>query len=291
MADEIVKTEPVAPTAVVPPIPPEEKALAAIPEPIESTSQMVQEDDDDIFVAARTLEEMNLAQKKLIAWADKKIEKMSEEIKAAQTNLDLAKKRKWATDSLKRSVASATKKFEFYEKVKAALEAGYTIIPDMPMDVFAVRTTRKNPRRNQDNANTQYGGRAFVKDQVTNNPALGEGKFVRPKATETARSYEIRDKEGKLVPHERRWAVEFMEDIDFPFRLAKPVVLDATAKALADKIFDHIGVAPSTNGGTTTRHRRAKGDPMVIGRIFYRNGYTEKGISFLVSWFIDSKDL
>lgn len=263
----------------------------AIPAASEATSQMVEDEEEDIFVAARTLEEMNVAQKKLIAWAERKYQKMLEEKKSVEANLEIAKKRKWATAPFTKLVSEAQKKAEFYEKVKAALEAGYTIIPDMPMDVFAVRTSKKKVKENRASTSIQYGGQAWVKDQETNNPPLEDGKFVRPKAIEGVSQWDGKNKDGSVNKMETRWAKGFMEDIDFPFKFARPTVLNDTAKALSEKIFDQIGVAPSTNGGTTTRHRRAKGDPMVIGRIFYRKGWQEKGISFLVSWFIDSKDL
>ena len=250
----------------------------------ETTSKLVEADEENIFVAASTLEEMNLAQKNLIIWSGKKIEKLMGEVKAAEDNLEIAKKRKWGTDSFKRIVAVAQKKVDFYSKVRAALEAGYTIIPDMPMDIFAIRTTAKNPRRNDTSTSTQYGSRAIPSDQITNNPALGAGKFVSPQAFVETRKFEGQDRDKKPVPMEKAWAVEFDEAIDFPFKLAKPSVLNATAKALGQKFFDVLGAAPSRNAAR-------KGDPMVIGRIFVKHGWHEKGISFLVSWFVDSKDL
>ena len=77
------------------------------------------------------------------------------------------------------------------------------------------------------------------------------------------------------------WADEF-QDVGFPFTMAKPQILDATGKAMARKIFDEVGILP---------RRRAKGDPMVVGRIIYKgSGYDEKSISFLITWFVDTKD-
>ena len=262
-------------------------AIETIPTPAEATAKLTEvEDEENIFVAASTLEEMNAAQQKLIIWAGKKIEKLKDELRAAETNLDIAKKRKWATDPFKRTVALATKKTEFYEKVRAALEAGYTIIPDMPMDVFAIRTTKKKPSKNYATASTTYGGHASPDDQVSNSPALDTGKFVSPRAFIQSRPYERKDDKGNIVHMEKAWATEFDEAIDFPFKMAKPSVLNATAKALGQKFFDELGGAPS-------RQQARKGDPMVIGRIFYggKRVWQQKGISFLVSWFIDSKDL
>lgn len=262
-------------------------AIETIPTPSETTAKLTEvEDEENIFVAASTLEEMNAAQQKLIIWAGKKIEKLKDELKAAEVNLDIAKKRKWATDPFKRTVALATKKAEYYEKIRAALEAGYTIIPNMPMDIFAIRTTAKNPRKNLARASTTYGGTAHVNDQVSNNPPLNEGKFVSPQAFTDSHQYESKDREGKPVPMEKAWATEFDEVIDFPFKMARPSVLNATAKALTQKFFDELGSAPA-------RQQSRRGDPMVIGRIFYggKNPWQQKGISFLISWFIDSKDL
>lgn len=260
-------------------------AIDTVPSPEEATAKLTESDDgeDEVFVAARTVQEMNVAQTKLIKWADRKMEKLKLELKAADDNLDIAKKRKWSIAPFKRLSALATKKIEFYAKVKAALEAGYTIIPDMPMDVFAVRTSRKNPKEGRNTTSIQYGGRSWVPDQESNNPPLGEGKFVSNKAIEDRNEFKHKDKEGKDVLMETRWAEEFRDEIDFPFKLAKPMVLSATAQALAGRIFDEIGGAPPKQ----TR----RGDPMVIGRIYYLRGSQQKSISFLISWFIDSKDL
>lgn len=262
-------------------------AIETIPSQAEATAMLTEtEDEENVFVAASTLEEMNAAQQKLVVWAGKKMEKLKDEVKAAEVNLDIAKKRKWATEPFKRAVALATKKAEYYEKIRAALEAGYTIIPDMPMDIFAIRTTRRIPSKNYATASRIYGGSAGPEDQVSNSPPLGEGKFVSPRAFVQHHHFEKKNDKGEIAPMDKAWAVEWDDAIDFPFKMAKPSVLNATAKALGQRFFDELGGAPS-------RQQARKGDPMVIGRIFYggKRVWQQKGISFLVSWFIDSKDL
>lgn len=259
-------------------------AMKSIPTPTERTASLVeQEDEQEVFVAASTLEEMNLAQAKLITWAGKKIQKFEDEVKAAQENLDIAKKRKWAQEPFRRIVSSAQRKVEFYVKVKAALEAGYTIIPDVPMDIFAIRTTRKTPKHNSTSGLAQYGT-PRVRDQESNTPPLGEGRYLSPQAFVETSEFNKTGSDGKPVKYINVRASEFESEIDFPFKMAKPSVLNATAKALGQKFFDELGAAPSRNQGR-------RGDPMVIGRIFTGSGVHQKGISFLVSWFIDSKDL
>lgn len=264
--------------------------VTKVPEYKETVANAIEvAEDDDVFVSASTAEEMNLAQQRLIGWAQRRTDKLQSELDDATANLELAKKRKWATDSHKRAVAKAQKKVDFYVKVKAALEAGYTIIPDMPMDIFAIRTTKKTPKRNQAAVSNTYTSRGpTLQDQVSNSPPLEAGKYVSPQAVTDYSKYEHKKADGTIVPMHSKWAVEFDEEIDFPFKMAKPVVMEKTAVALSKKIFDEVGVAPSKRAAQFVKG----GDPIVIGRIVYRNGRRiEKVISFLVTWFIDSKDL
>ena len=88
-------------------------------------------------------------------------------------------------------------------------------------------------------------------------------------------------KNGEKLEDVTWLATDFDEEIDFPFKLAKPQVLDAAARAMAFKIFDDIGMLPT--------HRGA--DPMIIGRVEYREGYHRKFISFLITWFINTSEI
>jgi len=77
-------------------------------------------------------------------------------------------------------------------------------------------------------------------------------------------------------------ATKFRE-LDFPFLLVKPQVLDATQIAMAAKIFDEIGIAPEG-----VIHSR-KPDPMILGIIKApKRGYTHKKITFLIAWFLNT---
>jgi hypothetical protein len=71
------------------------------------------------------------------------------------------------------------------------------------------------------------------------------------------------------------------EDVEFPMTLVKPQVLDATAKAMARKIFDQIGVLPN---------RRAKGDPILVGLIIPPHRRHEP-LTFFISWWLNTNDL
>jgi len=70
-------------------------------------------------------------------------------------------------------------------------------------------------------------------------------------------------------------AVAF-DDVDFPFKFAKPQILEKTSQAMKLLAFDDIGIIP--------RRRIKRGDPMVIGRVWKGN----TPVSFLITWFVDT---
>jgi hypothetical protein len=76
---------------------------------------------------------------------------------------------------------------------------------------------------------------------------------------------------------------DFVDEIDFPFVLTKPIILEATERAINEKIFDDLGVLPA---------RQRNGDPMVIGRIRDPRGVPDaRYLSFMVCWFVDTTQL
>lgn len=229
----------------------------------------------NVFVMAKNPQEMRTAQFRLVTWAERKIKEEKAEHKDFQTNLHIATKNKWRTETLKRAVNRTQKKIEFYEKVKLALEAGYCIVPDMDIDLFAIRTTKMKPKGNLTRGKWSTPG-----NQKTDMSEAGEGRYVAPSALYDERQAEITYKEGKPDVQITRWASEFTE-VDFPFRFAKPEILEATAAALKEKIFDEVGILPRQRGA----------DPMVIGRVTFREGYQRKSINFVIAWFVDTKDL
>lgn len=236
-----------------------------------------------IVVVAKTAGEMEVAQKDLVVWVESRMAELKTELKDAETNLALFTKNKWRTEPSKKILAKIQKNYEYYEKMKAALEAGYVIIPNFPdqgFDVFAVRTTAKNPRQNQTTGTWNRG----TKDQVTNSPPLKEGRYVSPDAVENSISDTLTKPDGRKEPQITVWAEEF-RDVAFPFRMAKPQILEDTAQAMKLGIFDEMIASPKF------RQSKPRGDPMIMGRIIIKEGYHTKAVTFLVTWFVDTNDL
>lgn len=247
-------------------------------------SVVLDDDGHDAVLVAHTPAEMRVANEYLVAWCDRKIDALSKEAADLTENIAIAAKRKWATTPLERARNRVAKQVTFYEKIRAAVQAGYCILPDFPIDVFAIRTSRQAPR---ENLTRGHGSGSQPNVQETNAPDIGEGVYVSPTARTKSRTLPNPAATSQTPEWQKkiteRWAAAF-QDADFPFKLAKPRILEATDRAMALNVFDELGVLPA----------RPQADPMVIGRIVCRDGsarWQRKTLSFLVTWFLDTRDL
>jgi len=110
-----------------------------------ATKQSVVKVDRDILVTADNPVEMQQCQQALVEWCVLKIQQIQQELAELTEAYDHAKKNKWATGALKRQCDLAKRRVQYYDKIKQALEQGYYIVPNFPVDVFAVRTSRNAP--------------------------------------------------------------------------------------------------------------------------------------------------
>ena len=235
----------------------------------------------ETLLIARTAGEMQQAQGRLIEWADAKLVELRAELGDADTEFKNARKRKWRSSGLSRIMTRLRGQVRFYDKVREALKAGFALVPDFPVSVFAIRTEYESPSGTTSNI-SQKPSRMDL-PQRTESPALGDGKYVSPFPAVFHSSKQI----PKDAHHDERTkftieATAFAE-VDIPLALAKPVLADALDHAMALKCFDELGICPPTR-------RRAR-DPMVIGTVILKEGFREQRISFLVAWFLDTRTL
>lgn len=257
---------------------PQESTAAIVPDeqPQEAAEAIETVGDDDIVVLARNPQEMAEAQKGLVAWTRRKLQSLKAELADAEENLAQSTKLKIRTEGWKRQVALAKNRIIFYGKVHAALEAGYCIVPNFPsMELIAVRTSKNRPPRGEKVTSWQPNPTLVKYEQLP----VGDGKYVNPRPK--TKSFVRKDETtGKNLT--TSWNTDFQE-LDFPFKVVRPQILSNLGKALAQKIFDDIGVLPQVT--------RAP-DPMIVGRIRRREaGYSEPTITFLIAWWIDSRTL
>jgi len=230
----------------------------------------------DFTVIATSPKDMEAGQRSLILWAARKIQSIKAEIAEATEQLVLHQQKKWNTAGWRNQITKHERRAEFYRKVKMALENGYYIVPPFPIDLFTIRVNRKNP---VSSGECNYPGHQEQTAQIL--PA-GEGRYVSVDPVETRRT--VTNEKGKEVDLYRpdRFSVP-----DFPFKLARAEIREATDNAMKLKIFDQLGVLPA----------RRKADPVVCGQILVPNKPnwgphgTRESITFFIAWWIDTRTL
>lgn len=236
----------------------------------------------DVVVVASNPQQMQVAQQNLIDNFSAKLGTLRAELKDAEENVRIAKERKWKRGPFETQVNKIADRIIFYEKVKGALEAGYVIIPNFEdLDIFAIRTTRKKPK-----GNVASGGSGWVQTpdrQVSNRPALGDGRYVNADTINKVWTAETTPAGAAQRTFRQMATAVGFDSIEFPFHLAKPQILESTAKAMKVLAFDDIGVSPG--------RKIRRGDPMIIGRIMHGTSHSRKIVSFLITWFVDTKDI
>ena len=235
----------------------------------------------ELEVSATTPLEMSQAQDGLIAWCGRKIEAMKHEASELAENLAIAIKNKWKTSTLKRHADLAAKRVTFYEKIKAALEAGYCIVPNFPITIFAIRTDREKPLEKVYIGTYQHSGNFTQEPKML---PVGEGDYKDPNPFIATDAQKI-VKDGKETTEYTKWATKFDDEITFPIQMAKPAIMEATSRAMALKVFDQLGVLlPAA----------AKADPLIVGEILDPRspGWgTRKRICFIIAWHLNVRDL
>jgi hypothetical protein len=228
----------------------------------------------DFTVFANNPADMVGAQRSMILWCARKIQAEKTEMAEAQANLDAAKAHKWSPTAWAKQVKLRADKIEFYKKVKAALEAGYYIVPPFPVDTFAIRVKDgASPKGNW----TESGWHRF--EQAAKMLPAGEGQYVSPRPTREVQQFPKKKTNGSVVQIDHYRPMDFTA-ADFPFKLAKAEIMEATRAAMALKVFDRMGALPAARAP----------DPIICGEILlpHRKG---QAVTFFVSWWLDTKTL
>lgn len=252
--------------------------IATIDSTAVATAEVVQPvEDGQLVVIAERPAEMATAQANLIVWASQKVAAVKRELDGANESLAQASACGLRLDGIRRVVRNLALSVSYYEKVHAALELGYCLVPNFPGDVVAIRTDCDLPGGRI--AQNWRPGREL--DQIADQLELGDGKYVSPTPTFWKEDeFEINGK-GERVFKRRWWEAKEFRDVALPVKFMKPRLLEATQAAMAAKVFDEICTVDGPRG-------RKKSDPLIIGRVL---GPKEVMLSFLIGWFIDTRDL
>ena len=213
------------------------------------------------------------AQKGCIDWAVKKLKSAEHEVILAEQNFNALHSNGLNTNRAQTMIRKARARVGFYEKVKAALDAGYYIIPPFDVQVFAVRTNSKTPRRELDT-------RAWERDITPPALPVGEGNYVDPRPDRIESETETHTNRDGTTREVMLYENGDWKDIELPVRAMKPQIIEETGKALKLKIFDMLGIAPAYKSA----------DPIIVGQI-RQPGSNKSPLTFFVAWWLDYSDL
>lgn len=229
-----------------------------------------------VHLVARNPVEMQQSQAGLMNWLAAKIEAISEEMSEYQESLSEAARNKWNTRGLKKAISGAFWRREFYQKTLDAVRAGFTIVPEFPIDVFAIRVDREGVEGGR---NVARYGRPIADDERCEILPTGSGRYVSPRPRVYRWKESRTDERDKSEYKMNLVQPTALQAVEFPIRSARAEVMSATAEAMALKVFDEIGICPQTR----------KADPLIIGRIHLPD--SDKSVSFLIAWHLNLNEL
>lgn len=257
---------------------------------VAQTASIVPTEGGNLELSAQNPIEMVECHNGMIEWANRKLEVVRSEARELKEAYEYAVKQKWRTAILKKHSELAASRVGFFEKMKAALESGYYIVPNFPgAVVFAMRTDKECP----DGAiyGTTWTGQTITQE-VKNPLPVGEGEYKDPNAeTKSMAVYTPATERQKFNVMANEW-----KELDFPANMARIHVMKAANRAMALKIFDEIQMLPADRTKRAGNPRQSRQpDPVLIGTIIcktkspYKKDW--KRVSFMIAWHIDTKTL
>lgn len=238
---------------------------------------------DDLVVVASDPNELVAAQHSLIEHVDRLIAETKGELGDGEKVIEQADKA-----GIKAPLAALMKRHEsrilYLSKVRAALEAGYVMVPNFPGETMAIRVKRAGPRKVL--VSSQWERSAEPRAQQPDSLPAGEGRYVDSIPFRDKWSDTEKNSDGKEITKWHAMATRFDEEVAMPVDFCKPVVIQRTSEALERKIFDELALSTAPAGYTGTSGR---GDPMVLGRVIDKRN--RRMLTFLVAWFMDARTI
>lgn len=231
-------------------------------------------------VLARNPDELNAAHSQMITWCDTRITAARDELKTLEGHLLHAQEHDWQEAPWKRQITRTKQRVVYYGKIRCALLEGYCIVPNFPIDVFAIKTKRKRPSSAVRSSKYSHG--IHMPDIKSDQSPSGEGRYLDPATLNESWDETEKNDEDKDVTTYYSQATELGAP-EFPFVLVKPEIIKDISFARTVKIFDELGVMPE-------RRHRSGGDPMIIGRIKLNNNWSSRQMSFMLAWWMNPEE-
>lgn len=248
-----------------------------------SDASIVPVEGGNLELSASTPREMVESHNAMIEWCNHKIAMVQNEATELRSAYEHARMRKWKSDTLKRHADLADKRVVYYTKFKTALGAGYCVVPNFPVTLFAIRTTAKKPKHGYAWLTSSHMKNFEQEAKVL---PQGDGEYKNPQPVILEDPTNIKEEgisyKQKVHPV---WADRW-DDLEFPANMARLHVMEAATRAMALKVFDELGMLPAD-------HKRNP-DPILVGRLIDPRPQSygpKKVVSFMIAWHIDTRTL
>jgi hypothetical protein len=238
------------------------------------TSDEPADPEENLALIALTPGDMPEQQRKLSAWCERKIALVERELGTWAALQEEAIQGGFKHASYTAGCNRTAKRIDYYKKIKAAVDAGYLIVPNMPTVTFAVRVKRAKPPRHE--TGSEWSAAHAAAELL---PA-GEGRYVDEKNYTESETLPDTNYKGEPIEKVRFFATAFDEDVDFPLQGVMPEVLRATSRAMALRLFDQLGVVQNSGGR----------DPIVVGQLLDPRG-NRRLTTFFVAWWLNTATL
>jgi hypothetical protein len=232
-------------------------------------------------VVANEPAQLPIIQNNILAWGIKKLDAARAEHEDLDKAWKEAKVRKWKYTIIESAAKKALKRVSFYEKVVAALQAGFMLFPPVEKaDVIAIRTKRKEGDHRTGTQSANWS-EPRLHEKETEAPALGDGRWVSPwQGWIWVNAF--KDENGKELT---KWRLDpDLDEVEFPVSMAKPEIIQATGSAMEQKFFDEIRLFPFT---------KKRGDPVLLGVIVDKSRgakWQDRRLYFMISWRVNEGD-
>lgn len=243
------------------------------------TTDLVRVDaPDNLFLVALAPSDVPKAQAQLRDWCQATIASLRVEQSDLLDSAATAKRNNWQHSTLTRKAQEKTAEIEYYQKILAAVEEGYLIVPNFDVEVMAVKVhpDADTPPHSRDS----WSPRGLTQVDADISMPAGYGQYVSPRPTHRL-AYRDESKDPNKTQIVRYFVSKGLAAPKFPVVGVKPIILEATAHAMSKLIFDQIGVVTGK-----------KQDPVVIGTIFHPGDRSrQRRVSFFVAWWLDTRSL
>lgn len=225
---------------------------------------------DDSALVALSAADLQQTQTALLAHCDRMDAVLARELSDLDANAVTAAEAGWRTGPVHAAIRRAEQRRAYYAKIRAAVEAGYVIVPNFPITVLAVRVRGAVPRPQ---TGTHLGSWR-LQTKTLPLPA-GVGAYVDDRLAAHVETTQTTGSDGK-TRESTEWIGDEYAEPDFPVRAVKPAVLQATHRAMALRIFDRIGMVQNSGGR----------DPIMVGQLLDPRGRNRLA-TFFVAWWLE----